>query len=405
MRQRKIGQVDITTTFGVGFLFCMLLVGCPGSKDKEAGGDALGTDTSVTPGVGVGGECIRPSDCEEGLECNVSRTKGVGVYCDEDNDVCEPYSTEGLTLSCIVFAGAPSMCTLECLGSIECPSGNECREVADKKVCAPAFAVPFYCTRSCAEDVDCPAGSICAVDTGECIPRGFCSSCDSTEDCGYGYTCAAEATGDKFCTQSCNPSAPICGPGFKCDQPSPTNPDFYCLPVSGSCKGDGNHCSPCTDGEDCNDGFLCYVSPETGERYCASICTSDTDCPSEHVCEERLKGKICLAEVGQRTVATCQAYVYQYCEACNYPWQCESKICHRAQIGGVTPHCSIACTGQLDQTSCPSGTFCVMSSATGSATGWACTPPNQYKCSGWLNCAGVNCDPGEVCQNGWCVED
>ncbi|MBR57550.1 MAG: hypothetical protein CMH54_05760 [Myxococcales bacterium] len=388
----------------LGLVVGLLLVGCPGSKDQTSGSDTVSGDAQGSTKVGVSGECSRPSDCEEGLECNVEKTKGVGVVCDVDAD-CADYSTDGLTLSCVGFAGAPSICSLECLGSIECPSGNECRNIADKKVCAPVFTSPFYCTTACTADGDCPAGSVCDTDNEECVGRGFCSTCDSEADCGYGYACAAEATGDKFCTKACNPSAPSCGPGFKCDQPNPTNPDFFCLPVSGSCKGDGNHCSPCSEEADCNEGFVCYVSPETGEQYCASICAEDADCSDDHVCQERLKGKICLAEVEGSAVATCQAYVYQFCEACEYPWQCGSEICHRAQIGGVTPHCSISCTGQLDQTSCPSGTFCVMSSGTGSPTGWACTPPNQYKCSGWLNCAGVNCDPGEVCQNGWCVED
>jgi hypothetical protein len=230
----------------------------------------------------------------------------------------------------------------------------------------------------------------------------LCSACEIAGECGLNAPfCKNDDQGDGFCTQECNPSSPSCMPGHKCYQPDPTDDRFFCGPIAGACRGDGTHCSPCLTQSDCNEGTICYTSPATGERFCATECGTTEDCPRDTECLPTSDGKLCIQRVGDQLMATCLAGVLSFCHACDFGFQCESDMCHTMSEQG-TSFCTISCTGQQDKISCPKGTFCVYSGV--SATGFGCSPSLAYKCSGWLNCKGIECDPGLVCEKGWCVE-
>ena len=258
-----------------------------------------------------------------------------------------------------------------------------------------------FCTTTCEVDADCPSGNVCGEYEGMsvCVPGEICAPCDNAEQCGKNApACVKNNDGASFCTRECNPGSPDCGPGNKCFRPNFNDPNFYCGPITENCVGAGGNCDPCVNDDDCLEGNICYTSFDTGERYCAVRCEDDENCPRDFRCLKAGKDNVCAWHTGEQFFATCMAGVLGFCEYCDDNFQCESNICYKNSASGVS-HCAIPCEGQLDKHSCPEGTFCV----TGPG-GWVCSPPNAYKCSGWLNCVGVECAPGEVCQKGFCIE-
>jgi len=258
-----------------------------------------------------------------------------------------------------------------------------------------------FCTRTCESDDDCPTGNVCGEyeSMAVCVPGELCESCENSTQCGLNApSCVNDADGVGFCTKECNPGSPNCGPGNKCFRPNFNNPNFYCGPITESCVGNGGNCEPCRANEDCLEGNICYTSFDTGERYCAVLCEKDENCPRDFRCLKTGKDQVCVWFSGEQFLATCTAGASGFCEYCDDHFQCESNLCYKNEASGVS-HCAISCEGQTDKHSCPEGTFCV----TGPG-GWVCSPPNAYKCSGWLNCVGVECSPGEVCQKGFCIE-
>jgi hypothetical protein len=142
------------------------------------------------------------------------------------------------------------------------------------------------CTEPCPEPV-CGDGN---VDPGEeCDPPG-------------------STVGDQICDENCRlqdiPPEPFCGdgnvdPGEECDPPGSTVGDQTCdencqlqdIPVDPFC-GDGN----IDDGEQCGEPGLtcpagntcntaqCICEPDDSD--CGDPCTTDTDCPNDHVCSD-----------------------------------------------------------------------------------------------------------------------
>jgi hypothetical protein len=155
--------------------------------------------------------------------------------------------------------------------------------------------------------------------SGSCF--GFASTCGGDppppEDpfCGDGNVDPGEecdppgsTVGDQICDENCRlqdiPPEPFCGdgnvdPGEECDPPGSTVGDQTCdencqlqdIPVDPFC-GDGN----IDDGEQCGEPGLtcpagntcntaqCICEPDDSD--CGDPCTTDTDCPNDHVCSD-----------------------------------------------------------------------------------------------------------------------
>jgi hypothetical protein len=135
-----------------------------------------------------------------------------------------------------------------------------------------------YCTSDCAGDRDCPAGFLCDAVQGPdgqahdaCVPRGFCSECDSDADCLAvpNGVCARDASGERRCTTLCTPDRNSCpwGSATECLVTDDELGVATCQHRSGSCRGSGAGCDPCERDADCPSGY-CYESFYTAERFC-----------------------------------------------------------------------------------------------------------------------------------------
>jgi hypothetical protein len=85
--------------------------------------------------------------------------------------------------------------------------------------------------------------------------------------------------------------------------------------------------------EDCASGAFCAMRGET--RWCAALCTTDTDCPSGFSC----------VDAGARLCAPSGAF---YGEACTTTADCAAGDC----LGG---RCTESCAGSA---TCPTGLLC-----------------------------------------------
>ena len=234
-----------------------------------------------------------------------------------------------------------------------------------------------------------------------CVARSMCEECSKDEDCGKGDapTCMPDPAGTGFCTSECNPTDPTCPVGYRCTHISDDDSRFFCQRLGETCWGDGKQCSPCESNDDCEDAHQCYGPTQKGEQFCAAECTVTDDCRRDFDCAAELG--LCMRIVGEALLDTCLENTGGFCDSCTADFECQGGLCYKHQESEVQ-HCSIQCEDQKDTKTCPTGTFCVRGS--GSPTGWACTPPQLYKCSGWLACIGVECPLGTECEDGWCIE-
>jgi hypothetical protein len=140
-----------------------------------------------------------------------------------------------------------------------------------------------YCTADCASDDDCATGYFCDAvrsqaggERNVCVPRGFCTECESDADCLSvpGGICARDESGEKRCTQICDPARNSCpwGTATDCRSSDPELGVPTCQHRFGACHGQGNGCDPCVRDGDCPGGY-CLVSTYTGERWCVDQAT------------------------------------------------------------------------------------------------------------------------------------
>jgi len=284
----------------------------------------------------------------------------------------------------------------------ECESHGDCASAGLQCMSMGKGSNTTLCSIGCETDGDCPQGHCGMTELGisMCLPADFCSACSTDNDCGLGGapTCMPDPSGTGFCTAECNPTDPACPGGYKCNQIGDQGTKFYCQRLGETCWGDGKQCSPCGAQGDCETGHKCYGPSAKGEQFCAAECSSSDDCRRDFDCALELG--LCMRVVGDRLVDTCLEDTGGFCDSCVDAFECQSGLCYTHQESGVK-HCSMPCEGQKDDETCPYGTFCVLSND--SETGWACTPPQLYKCSGWLACIGVECPIGQSCEDGWCV--
>lgn len=255
----------------------------------------------------VGGSCLY--NCQTHFDC-----AGVG-FCSE-----LPSGEPGKKY-CSPSADAPPV------GGFytSCPSTTECdAEAGFQCVGAGVGDLDAYCTKDCSEDDECPTGFTCdrvsvtpceeacgvagdsrdptcvpvtSIGDGKqyqcgrlgpehsiCVRRRFCAACETDADCGTApnLVCARDESGEKICTQACDPAVSGACPWGAAAQCGVWDSELgvpTCSHRFGACHGSGAPCEPCTSDADCKDTGLCYGSSFTGERYCIDLsiaCSCDT---------------------------------------------------------------------------------------------------------------------------------
>jgi hypothetical protein len=346
---------------------------------------------------------------------------------------------------------------MACAGS--CNNDNDC---PDFRNCVCNQAQGQCCARNCAGKVcgpdgcgglcgdNCPEGTVCSADGTACLctaqtcPNGCCTNgpgqageCepgDSGQACGTGgETCKKCGPGSRCRNQQCDcepdcdnrdcgpdgcgGTCGTCSPGQVCDEDDgecictgQTCPNGCCTNGSGkpgtcrpgttiqACGTGGEECEVCDDDDEVCQGGQCVecddICPCTGQSICtlADSATCFQRSPNDAACNclVSLTGEPICAGSHQVSPSNCAA----------------DADCHGYAPGAV---CVAAAPGSLV---CPTGgNFCAAPCCTpqscpngccGGITG--CLPGNEFEACGTGGEICVLCVPGQVCQNGRCVE-
>lgn len=284
-----------------------------------------------------------------------------------------------------------------CTSNADCSDGKECNTSTGD------CEVP-----TCSSDTDCQSGYICDTNN-HCVSEcPVCRSCSSQADCGANGFCAGFDSGNK-CITACGPNGGCPGDSQCFQVPAPA--------TSGSCS------SP----SDCSSGDQCYQT-QSG-NVCATPCSSDADCGSNQSCQTYGQVSIC-ADIHNLCLNpdapsagacpadyTCQggdgtgdtggggggggtgscAGLGNTCDPNTQDFsQCSSDndACLTLQSGSSI--CSCTCETDSD---CGADAVCV------AVTGGKACVPSSGGGGGGPTCDNVNCGPGQVCQDGQCVDD
>jgi hypothetical protein len=171
-----------------------------------------------------------------------------------------------------------------------CDTDNSFWCYANSPTDGSAICTQFQCT----DDLDCKGGYFCATvnqnpsattdkrsfsqTTTVCLPRAWnlwpgsrCAPCKTDIDCplndGHVQHCVgtdSQGGAEKMCAAECG-SDKNCNLDNKCV--TTAEGPQVCVPRAGTCKGDGNFCSPCSSDKDCKNGF-CTTADYSTERFC-----------------------------------------------------------------------------------------------------------------------------------------
>lgn len=177
-------------------------------------------------------------------------------------------------------ADLDSYCTSDCQDDSECPTGFRCGTISATP-CADACGVAGAAGANCVSAAQIAAGKVyeCAQPFGLvhhiCERREFCSSCETDQDCLAvpGQICARDQSGEKICTQTCDPAFDSCpwGNASECGVWDSALGLATCAHRFGSCHGTGKGCEPCVDALDCAPTGFCSRSSFTGEQFCIDL--------------------------------------------------------------------------------------------------------------------------------------
>jgi hypothetical protein len=276
---------------------------CTGEQCPGAAGTGATAATGSTPsGTARSGPCKTDARCDvtHGFACTAGECRHA---CDshfdcEGQGLCQPLTDDaGQALG--------NFCSFSATAApagqyyTRCPNDDECDASAGFSCLGAGVGdADAYCSSSCGADTDCPTGFFCdqiqdssGQDHPFCVRRRFCAPCDSDADCLSvpGQVCAHDPSGEKICTQICDPSADSCpwGNAAVCGMFDPERSESICAHRFGSCHGTGKSCEPCVRDSDCPRG-ICNGSSYTGERWCiddAVTCNCDGLDTSQHICE------------------------------------------------------------------------------------------------------------------------
>jgi len=307
-----------------------------------------------------------------------------------------------------------------CINSVcsSCSSNLQCvSEFGFGNICFGGI-----CTIGCADDDDCSgskpvcSGSVCV----KCSPEGLTNNCPGISEqlCQADGTCVSTGEVETCCDFSVQPSCGSCGclcfpfgiafctvggcnlcasncfsifGGGNCQCRSPTGP-ITTVPCSfpqacddtpsctlGSCD------ATCESGEcDLYDvpGCIDSFCPPSGLKICQKKCLADCGCPGELECDvpTGVCSAVCTEGLCENPTPVCNP-VGPICEPCTLNSQCLNPL--PTCIGGNCTGCFSSSQCSVPIPACDSG---VCAACVGNGT------------------IGTNCDLGEACFNGDCVE-
>jgi len=387
------------------------------------------------------GECCGASEvCTDAGCCEPQFCDDVGAACGFMDDGC------GQQLLC-GSCGANQWCNLnqcECLweacGGACCAEGvpcdgDECGCVSDcaDKECGAADGCGGTCSGSCSGgfeclDFECVCPGLecedqCCVDDEVCVDGECCApvtcgdlgascgtppdGCGGTLDCGY---CAVNAACDLLfqcyclhaeCTGICCADGEICADGACCAPQTCGDLDADCGTPSDGCGGtlDCGSCGvagQCTDEFQCDclhvecEGVCCQVGEGCVSGQCAP-CTPDCagkNCGVDDGCGSPCNGP-CPGPYQECVTGACECLYTSCGDVCCAPGEtsCDGGACCAPDCAGADCGDGDGCGG-LCQGSCPGDKVCVEG---------ACLCP-------FVECAGVCCESGQVCEAGLCED-
>jgi hypothetical protein len=181
----------------------------------------------------------------------------------------------------------------------------------------------------------CPDGQACDIDdldTGATACRKVDrdgdarSTCQGERDCGGGFTCVEDATGDASCMRFCRRDADCDAPGGVCDVdlddgtgapvPGVTLCTQSCNPVTSNGCPDAWGCQLYTDHTRCRPG---------GAGGHMASCTGDEDCRVGYGCASVSGSLVCLRNCRVGVLGVCSAISGTTCRSYQTP----------AIIGGI----------------------------------------------------------------------
>lgn len=337
--------------------YCCENAGCPSKQvcTTKSGGQ------STCPAT-----CKTPCDCSSGEDCinNLCTVGTKPVYCCDDTQKCPPGATCRDKNN---QAGTCPQTPRPCKSVCDCTQGEACTNGQ----CA-ASSSPVYCC----DNTGCPAGKACVDLNGR---SGVCpQTCQETCDCPQGQFCqrgvCTAGTAQTYCCDKTGcPSGSFC---YKKGGGTGTCPAQKCT-------------SPCdcTQGQDCRNGLCTNVFP-------AVYCCGASGCPTGQACKDK-----------SNVWSTCAGQ-----PACKSPCDCpQGQDCYRGQCIQISP--AVYC---CDNVGCPPGQTCYDSSnqqsfCPGSQCTTACDCPAQgqacvrgrcvYSNPRIFCCTKPGCQAGNLCED------
>ena len=267
------------------------VAGCRDNNSCDRGETCF--ENNCAPGCFANG-----SGCPAGYVCN--RQARACVQCLSDNDCGGPLTCDRDSYTCV----------LRCQRSSDCPggaicSGNHCVPCRDDNQCSNGLVCDTNsgCVE-CTTNDHCDRGEVCDPIRKRCTAPGLNGVCqpDASEggcttngnrDCQDGLRCYRVNNGrdinSTYCLQPCANNSE-CPRGFHCLEQG------ACFPFSSrqelTCEAYAELGTRCTNSQQCGvnsvaDDAICsgygrYSNPPR----CSWFCASNTDCPSNHVCED-----------------------------------------------------------------------------------------------------------------------
>ena len=249
--------------------------------------------------------------------CKVGTAAKVGQYyqhCPGGDPDCD--TAAGFTCQSAGLADLDSYCSTDCTDDSECPSGFRCGTTSATP-CMDACGVVGSNGPKCVAAAKIGPGKAyeCVQPFGLihhiCERRQFCSPCETDADClGVpGQICARDQSGEKICTQACDPSVDSCpwGNASECGEWDSSLGFATCAHRFGSCRGTGKGCEPCVDTTDCAPTGFCSRASFTGEQFCIDlsvecVCGADAvnDTCTGHGCPDTPGGIAMTCYAGTR---------------------------------------------------------------------------------------------------------
>lgn len=413
---------------------------------------ALGcsSKSTPTPTVDAGSAAVVGRSCSIDAECGALRCDPVRLQCiclsdaDCPNQFCSNFT--GLCVDTVPGCTSDRQCHANqfcnpdtracqdtrafcqsCKAEIECGGGNHC--LADSTL------VNSFCAKGCTTTADCPNGTVCEAAGGDhqclpkpgttcatftgCVPDAL-TSCNGNGDCVAAGTDQVCDVGSGLCRarlQIC-PLGTVCDPAHRvcvnscsidrdCADATLACVNHFCQPVAqctsdSNCPSDkvcdvppgatGGKCVPfCANDASCAPGRVCQpvIEPDgSTRRACLPGCASNHDCNPNEVCEDANGAPFVLADggstLGQCNTALNGKRACQTTEACGGCQLCEaSNTCAPA---GSMGYCH-ACNPQNGNGDCAAfGTNATCLSLAGRDSNGNIVGSGPFAC-------GVPCDP------------